>query len=137
MVEDGRVTKELRLVINSYRESLNIVSVKLLTNSGLAVALNEGLKHCKYELVARMDSDDVALPERFEKQVSEFLKDEHLDILGGFAQEFNSLVSVTGNIRIMPTTHEAIYANLFSCPLIHPTVMYKKKSILNVGAGSP
>jgi len=135
LVEDGKITDELDLVINDYRELLNIVSVKLSKNSGLAAALNEGLKYCKHELVARMDSDDVALSERFEKQISEFLKDESLDILGGFAQELSPL-DVTGNIRVMPSTHEAIYKNLFSCPLIHPTVMYKKKSILNVGAYS-
>ncbi len=136
LVEDGKITNELNLVINDYRELLNVISVKLLTNSGLAVALNEGLKHCKHDLVARMDADDVALPQRFEKQVIEFGEKKSLDILGGFAQEI-CLNGVVGNIRVMPSTHEDIYINLFSCPLIHPTVMYKKKSILNVGGYNP
>jgi glycosyltransferase involved in cell wall biosynthesis len=133
LVEDGPIYNELESVIEKYRTKLNIFSVCLDVNVGLAIALNEGLKHCKCELVARMDSDDVARPKRFEKQVSEFLKDKSLDILGGFAQEFSSL-GVTGNTRVMPSTHEAIYTNLFSCPLIHPTVMYRKKSIIDVGA---
>ncbi|MCF4975480.1 MULTISPECIES: glycosyltransferase [Pseudomonas] len=61
VVEDGPISKELSDEIDVFREKLNIISVKLDANVGLSAALNEGLKHCRYELVARMDTDDVRL----------------------------------------------------------------------------
>lgn len=132
LVEDGFISSELENVINDFRIRLNIKSIKLKYNSGLAVALNEGLKHCSYDLVARMDSDDVALPDRFKEQINVFANKPHLDILGGFAQEFNTL-SDFGRLRVMPIMHDDIVANLFVCPLIHPTIMYRKKGILRAG----
>ena len=50
--------------------TLNVV--RLAKNGGLGNALNEGIKHCKNELVARMDSDDIAYPNRCEKQMAVF-----------------------------------------------------------------
>jgi glycosyltransferase involved in cell wall biosynthesis len=111
---------------------LNIVSVRILENIGLAGALNVGLKNCTHKLVARMDTDDIAMPERFEKQVAQFKANYNIDVLGTYAQEFDDKESL-GSIRIMPTTHQAIFDNLFSCPFIHPSVMYKKDLILSVG----
>jgi glycosyltransferase involved in cell wall biosynthesis len=73
LVEDGPISFDLKVVIDRFRKSLNIVSVPLRENVGLASALNEGLKHCSYELVARMDTDDVSLPNRFRLQVN-FMK---------------------------------------------------------------
>ena len=70
MVQDGPLTAELVAVINEWKNQLDTIltTVLLEQNVGLAAALNEGLKYCKYELVARMDTDDIAMPERFEKQ---------------------------------------------------------------------
>jgi glycosyltransferase involved in cell wall biosynthesis len=132
LVEDGPISDDLVGVIDSFREKLNIVSVCLSTNSGLAVALNEGLNYCKNDLVARMDTDDVALPERFQHQV-DFLEDNSdVDIVGSFAQEIDENGSFT-NLRKMPISHDAIYDNLFACPFIHPSVMFNKSSILSIG----
>src|SRR5690606_40315887 len=69
LVEDGPIPDTLLAVIESFRETLSIVSVKLPSNVGLAAALNAGLAHCSHELVARMDSDEISLPQRFEKQI--------------------------------------------------------------------
>jgi glycosyltransferase involved in cell wall biosynthesis len=132
LVEDGPISSELSSVIDSFRNELNITSIRILKNIGLGGALNKGLKNCTYEIVARMDTDDIALPERFEKQISQFKKNSEMDILGTYAQEFNDKEGL-GLIRKMPVNHNIIWDNLFSCPFIHPSVVYKKKFILHVG----
>jgi glycosyltransferase involved in cell wall biosynthesis len=132
LVEDGPISSELTLIIDSFRNELNIISVHLLENVGLGAALNEGLKNCTHEVVARMDTDDIALPERFEKQIAQLKKNPKIDILGAYAQDFNEEEGC-GFIRKMPIGHMSIWHNLFSCPFIHPTVIYRKKIILSVG----
>src|SRR5690554_5001347 len=72
LVKDGPLTAELDAEIQRWQEKLGKVLsvVELPENVGLGAALNEGLKACKYELVARMDTDDISLPARFEEQVA-------------------------------------------------------------------
>ena len=75
LVKDGPLTEELNEIIVSYAcryPFLKIVSFS--KNQGLGKALNEGLKHCSHDIVARMDTDDIAKPERFEKQLAVFKK---------------------------------------------------------------
>ena len=70
IVEDGPLTNELNNVLDKFEtENKCVKRVPLKVNSGLGKALNEGLKHCSNDLVARMDTDDIAFPDRFEKQV--------------------------------------------------------------------
>ena len=91
LVMDGEVTAELNAVIMAWKSKLDdvLVVVALPQNIGLGGALNEGLKFCDHELVARMDADDICLPDRFSKQVAFFEKDSSLDIVGCFALEID------------------------------------------------
>src|SRR5690554_4009483 len=68
LVEDGPLSTQLEEVIRKFKEKLPLISVKLEKNMGLARALNEGLLHCKFNLIARMDTDDIALPHRLQIQ---------------------------------------------------------------------
>ncbi|MFR6708672.1 MAG: glycosyltransferase [Bacteroides stercoris] len=80
LVKDGPIGDELDNVIDSYVTRYPYLKVlSLVTNRGLGKALNEGLKYCSHELVARMDTDDIAMPERFEKQLA-VLRAKHPDI---------------------------------------------------------
>jgi glycosyltransferase involved in cell wall biosynthesis len=90
LVKDGPLTPELDQAIDEWKKKLGdiLAIVELPENIGLGAALNEGLKYCKYELVARMDSDDISMPERFEKQVAFFEKDEKVAIVGTNILEF-------------------------------------------------
>ena len=84
LVEDGPLTDELYVIIEEStirHPELKVVS--LPSNQGLGKALNEGLKHCSYDLVARMDTDDIAKPDRFEKQMAVFLEHPEIDVVGG------------------------------------------------------
>ena len=92
LVEDGRLTDELYEAISEYEcgpSEINFVTVKLEKNSGLGLAVSEGIKHCSNELVARMDTDDICVPDRFERQLNAFSENPGLDIIGGYISEFS------------------------------------------------
>lgn len=133
LVQDGKLTVGLNVIVAKYKELLSDVLkvIPLEENVGLGNALNIGLKECSYELVARMDTDDICMPDRFEKQINYF-KNSNVDILGSYCVEIDKDHG-RGNLRKMPLSHQDIYNNLFTCPLIHPTVMFKKSLILKVG----
>lgn len=129
IVEDGVLTNELYAVIdlltNQYPQLFSIV--KLQQNSGMGVAMNEGLKVCKYNWVARMDSDDICVNTRFEQQMNFLKKHKNIDIVGGYIEEFQHCVGDLKQVRHLPTDHKAIkqfakYRN----PLNHMTVMFNK-----------
>jgi glycosyltransferase involved in cell wall biosynthesis len=132
VVEDGPVSEDLKAVLDSFQSTLKIKIKKLEKNSGLAAALNEGMKFCEYELVARMDSDDICLPDRFEKQVAKFVGEPELDVVGCFAIEIDEN-GKSGSLRSVPSTHEEIVASLWACPFIHPSVMFRGEKLKKIG----
>lgn len=137
IVEDGPLTLELDAILQLYSEKYPdmIKTVPLSKNVGLGLALNEGLRNCKNNLVARMDTDVISLPNRCQEQLKEFEKDPQLCIVGTQTLEFYDDVNETRTARIVPLNHEDIVR--FSkrrSPFNHPTVMYKKDVILNYGA---
>lgn len=128
MVEDGPLTPELYAVLDSYPI---LHRVRNKTNLGLGLALNAGLKECRNELVARMDTDDCSKPERCEKQLARFLEKPYLSIVGSHIDEFVDDISNVISQRIVPTTSDDIYnfakkRSAFN----HPTVMYSKTAVL-------
>ena len=132
LVEDGPLTDDLYNVIKDYEEYLHIV--KNPHNLGLGLALNEGLKVCKNELVARMDTDDISKPERCEKQLERFEEKPELSIVGSHIDEFMGEISNIISQRRVPLTSEDIYnyakkRSAFN----HPTVMYRKSAVLAEG----
>ena len=135
LVEDGPQTDELYEVVDEYKSHLHIVINE--RNLGLGLALNEGLKACRNELVARMDTDDISKPNRCEKQLKRFEEKPELSIVGAHVDEF---VGTTDNVvsqRRVPTDFEAIYQyakrrSAFN----HPVVMYRKSSVLAEGGYS-
>lgn len=135
IVKDGKLTPELDTVLEEYsRKYNNIKIVALQKNMGLGLALNEGLMNCKNELVARMDSDDISLKDRCEKQLKKFNSNEKLDILGMQIAEFYSNPDDIISIRQVPSRYDDIVK--FSkrrSPFNHPTVMYRKSRIVQLG----
>lgn len=141
LVEDGPIPDSLVVLIKNYEDNNPglFTVVKLRENSGLAVALNEGLAVARNELIARMDSDDYSLPTRCEKQLSYFVKDEDLALLGTdtahFIGQIDNMIPMT---KTRPYTCEGIKKTLrrFS-PFAHPSVMFKKSSVLACGGYDP
>ena len=132
LVEDGPLTDELYAVLDEYDEHLH--RIKNETNLGLGLALNVGLKECRNELVARMDTDDCSKPDRCEKQMKRFAEKPYLAIVGSHIDEFVGDVNNVVSQRIVPTTSEEIYnfakkRSAFN----HPAVMYRKSKVLAQG----
>lgn len=134
IVEDGPLTLQLNVVMSQYKNSRIISIVRLKKNQGLGNALNIGIEYAKNELIGRMDSDDIAIPNRFQLQLAEFEKHSDLDILGGQIAEFVDNPEETIGCRKVPTTPFEIkqFAHRRS-PFNHPTVMYKKSVIQQLG----
>ena len=138
LVKDGPLTDDLDKVISDFALRAPVNIVELTENQGLGKALAEGVKNCKYDYVARMDTDDISLPERFEKQFA-FLKEHpEVDICGSAIDEFLTDPSKVVSRRVVPATHKEIlkFAKL-RCPFNHQSVVFKKKAILDAGNYRP
>lgn len=134
LVHDGVLSQELYECINKWQKKLPIVEVKLPQNKGLGCALNEGLKHCSYELVARFDTDDINHPERFEQQLNAFTSDPDLVLLSADVEEFNYQIGDINSLRILPHTNNEIKKQARSRnPFNHMAIMFKKSNVLYVG----
>ena len=98
IIKDGKLTNELDDVISEYYEKYPDIFhiIELESNVGLGPALAIGVKACKNELIARMDSDDISIKERCEKQLNKYKEDPELDIVGSSVAEF---IDNTNNIQ--------------------------------------
>jgi glycosyltransferase involved in cell wall biosynthesis len=88
IVKDGRLTDELEECLSVWKDKLPLKIVGYEENNGLAYALNYGLQFCSYELIARMDTDDICLPDRFEKQIKFIEMHKDAAMVGGGILEF-------------------------------------------------
>lgn len=134
LVEDGPITEELAEVINRYKAQLPIKSVPLSENLGLAGALNAGLTACSHDLVARMDTDDIALPERFAVQLA-FMQ-QHPDIAASSAylEERCDNMRRATFVKKLPLNHDELATFCrFRSPLSHPVVIFRKQAVQQVG----
>lgn len=134
LVKDGLLTDELEKVIEEYKEKLNIKTVPLEKNVSLGLALREGILYCSNEIIIRMDTDDIAVKNRIEKQVEIFNKDKKIGIVGSNAYNFENVVGDLENRSIFPEND--IEIKKFAkrrCPFLHPTVAFKKEIVLKIG----
>lgn len=136
LVQDGPVSSELSSLIEEYERLYSGVMtiIRLEKNGGLGNALKIGVENAKYDIIARMDSDDICLPDRFEKQLAYLETHPECDIVGGQMTEFiGSPDNIVGR-REVPLTNEEIYEYMKSrCALNHVTVMFRKDAVLKAG----
>lgn len=134
LVHDGVLNQELYRCIEKWKKKLPIIEVKLAQNKGLGYALNEGLKNCSYELVARFDTDDINVPTRFEQQLNTFKNVPDLVLLSSDIEEFNYQIGDISSRRILPRTNSEIRKQAKSRnPFNHMAIMFKKSNVLHVG----
>ena len=135
LVEDGPLTPELYQVLDQV-EAESDIPVKrcpLEENQGLGLALRQGVLQCQYDIIARMDTDDIAVPDRFEKQV-QLMEKDNLDLLGGHIAEFIDNPDEIVSYRRVPTQHADIVAyQRMRSAFNHMTVMFKKNMVLKAG----
>lgn len=115
-------------------KGISLKIIRLPRNGGLGNALSTGLEVCSHELVARMDSDDISHPRRFERQLRAFADNPLLDIVGGQITEFVGDESNIVARREVPLDDAEIKGQMRRrCPMNHVTVMFKKGSIEEAG----
>lgn len=136
IVIDGPVPDKLKQIICKYRHNhadlFTILPLKC--NGGLGNALNVGLRYCRNKLVARMDADDISLPQRCEKELELFAQNKKLALCGTYIDEFYDIPENVRTIRKVPTEYEAIKKFIRRRqPFNHPTVMFRKSEVIRCG----
>jgi glycosyltransferase involved in cell wall biosynthesis len=133
IVRDGPVRRELAECLDEFRGAspVPVTFVPLDHQGGLGPALNAGLAASWFDVIARMDADDVALPNRFAVQMP-LIADA--DIVGSGLLEFVDDTDDVVGQRIPPTDHDHIsrYARVHD-PFNHPTVVYRRQAVLDAG----
>ncbi len=136
LVEDGPLTKELYEVVDTHRNKFGegFKVVVLNKNQGLGNALRIGTKYVSTKWIARMDTDDIAVPNRFELQLREVEKNPQLAVIGGQIDEFEGSINNIVGKRIVPCSQVDIYKFIkWRSPFNHPTVMINKTMLEKVG----
>ena len=139
IVQDGPVPEAISHTLAVYAGKYpQIKQVPLEQNMGLGMALQKGLEACSHELVARMDADDLSLPDRFEKQLNRFAQEPELAVLGGAIEEIDGDTLHPVAMRRVPCSDAECKQFLKTrCPFNHMTVMFKKNFILQAGSYQP
>lgn len=136
LVKDGPLTDMLENAIAEFTTQhnglFNIVTIP--ENKGLGNALKVGLEVCQYEIVARMDTDDISLPQRFRKQIDFLNTHPEIAVVGTSIEEFNTIPGDLGSRRELPTGGEELlkYAK-YRSPANHATIMFRKNAVINSG----
>lgn len=140
LVKDGTIPDSLEGIIGTWQsgERLRLVVVGYAQNKGLAHALSYGLQFVRTELVARMDSDDICVPDRFERQVAFMDSHPEIAISSGYIEEFETDPQRPVSTRRVPLTSEAIHRYLKRrSPFNHVAVMFRKSAVLAAGLVPP
>ena len=134
VVRDGPLTAALDQVLAAFAARLPMTVVSLPRNRGLGQALQLGLDHCRGEFVARVDGDDISLPERFEIQLRLMREQPEIDVTGSAIAEFVHASSELHGVRPVPENAEEIaaYARRRN-PLNHMTVVFRRQAVNAVG----
>ena len=135
LMEDGPLTDELEQTISELKKRHpQIVTYSFAENVQLGRALAKGVELCSHELIARMDTDDIAKPDRFEKQLAIFEKYSDIDVVGAWIDEFEDDISEVKSVRKLPELPDDIrqFAKRRN-PINHPVVMFRKSAVLAAG----
>lgn len=126
-------TDSTKNIIESFQDP-RIKLIKNEQNQGVAKSLNIGISAAKGKYIARMDADDISLPERFQTQFNFMEKNPDIDICGSWMETFGD------NQRIVkvPEQHNEIKDELFFlCSMLHPTIIFKKNLTLQYSSDFP
>lgn len=136
LVYDGAVKESLEEVVDRYKKQFPDILeiVKLEKNQGSSKASAAGFRYIKNEWFARMDSDDVSVPDRFKKQLAVIESDPDLSVVGGFISEFKNSIGDMESVRVVPEKHDDI-VKVFrkKTPINNVTAMIKKSAVEKAG----
>lgn len=139
IVKDGALPTELESVLSDYCDGYPGIFkfVSYPENQGLGYALQRGVSACQYPVIARMDADDISIPNRMELQLGAMKRDD-LDMVGSQVIEFDSNTGTSVALTELPEKHQEIveYSKRRN-PFRHPSITFKKESVLAAGNYNP
>lgn len=134
IVEDGPLPEALRSVIEMQSARLPMQRVVLERNCGLGIALARGLEACRFEFVARMDADDLARADRFERQLALLQARPNVVLVGSAVEEFRQVPGDLGRLRRPPTSDAQLRRRARTRnPFNHMSVMFRRQAIMDAG----
>lgn len=136
LVIDGPISDALEIEISAfYSLHPNMLKcIRLDRNLGLGNALKIGLLNCEFEIVARMDTDDLCSFDRFQRQLEILDNQPMVDVVGSNIEEFNVLPRDLNRLKVSPEFHEDLIRQIkLKSPFNHPSIMFRKKTILDAG----
>ena len=135
LVVDGPIPEALEQVVDSLEQEMKLQKIiRLPENKGHAIARQTGLDAASNDLIAIMDSDDISVANRFEKELSIFQKYPNVTVVGGNINEFIDNPENVISSRVVPQNDAEIKSYLKSrCPMNLVTVMFRKSEIMAVG----
>ncbi|MGL6002507.1 MAG: glycosyltransferase [Plesiomonas sp.] len=134
IVYDGHIPDELKKIVEKWKGILPIHIVVLDENLGLGRALNIGLNNCKFDVVLRMDTDDICKSARFEKQFFFMQENPDFAICGSCIEEIEPETKFPYGSRMVPEKNADIKKVLpVKNPFNHMTVAYRKSAVQKVG----
>ena len=132
IIFDGKVNSNIESFIKKQKKKYNIKLLKNQKNLGLGKTLKKAVNYCKNEIIARVDCDDINLPDRFKRQISIMIKN-NLDLVGSSTLEID-LNNRINMIKSNPLKDFEIKKKLkFRNPINHQSVIFKKKAVLISG----
>ena len=135
IVKDGLLTPELDKTLDEYAvKNKTIKFLEFEKNRGLGLALRDGVVACKNEIIARMDTDDISKPDRFQKQLNYLSQHPDITLLGTWIEEFDKDPNIPKSNSILPITYEEIlkFAKRRN-PFRHVSVIFKKSAVIDSG----
>lgn len=133
IVDDGSTDETPHLLHEAQQGDARICVIRNEVNLGLATALNRGIHLAKGNLIARMDADDVSMPDRLDRQVTFMRENRDVDVLGGAAELVNDQGEVIGILR-RPESHDVLLGERYSrTPFVHPSIMARREFFSALG----
>lgn len=136
IIKDGPLTRKLDEVVDGFAadRGSQVRVIAYEKNRGLGRVLAEGVEQCRCGIIARMDADDIAKEDRFEKQYRVLMEHPEIDLVGSWIDEFQGDIRNTISVRKVPATPEEIRAFAKKRnPFNHPTVMFRRQAVLDAG----
>jgi glycosyltransferase involved in cell wall biosynthesis len=133
IINDCSTDNTLEIIKRYSSQDSRIKLINNKENLGLTSSLNKAIKSSKGKYIARMDDDDISEKTRFEKQIEFLEKNKDIDIVGSFAKNIDEEGNIL-NDRTVPLNHDEIINILPKLsPLIHPAIIFRKKSLGKIG----